>query len=69
MAAGIQKILIVRSSKFFKQRFHSRLIADNGNILWASEKYANIGACESTALPLAKKLNISVEYNYDRVKN
>jgi len=65
MAAGIQKILIKRSIRKLKQRFHSLLIADNGNVLWTSEKYSNIGACEVPAYDLAERLSIEVEYNYE----
>ena len=68
MAAGVQKVLIKRSTRKLAQRFHSILVADNGETLWTSEKYSNIGACEVPAFDLAKRLGIEVEYNYKREK-
>lgn len=69
MAGGVQKVLIKRSTRKMTQRFHSQLLSDNGHVLWSSEKYSNIGACEVPAFDLADRLSIKVEYNYAREKH
>ena len=65
MASGVQKIVIHKSRRLIKQKFNSRLMADNGNILWVSEKYLSLAACEVPALNLSLRLNIPIEYDFE----